>query len=97
MLRLVLSAIVLLSVSAPALAERRRKSYDDVYVGGHTRRDGKRVEPHYKSRSNSNKWDNYDYSGGEKYNKSRRSKGYDLPNPGRYSDDNPKNDSPYGE
>lgn len=101
MLRLVLAAIVLSSIAAPVLAASRRQSSDDVYVGGHTRKDGTYVEPYYRSQANANKWDNYDYSGGEKYNKTRNDSRYgsdwNTPNSGRFNDSNTKNDSPFGD
>lgn len=92
-----LIAVLALSILAiPSLAERNRRSANDVYVGGHTKKDGTYVEPYYRSAPNANKWDNYGYEPSQpKYNapRSNPSPSWNTPNPGRMYDSNPYNDS----
>lgn len=95
-----LAVVLVVSFLIPslAMAARNRQSADDVYVGGYTRRDGTYVQPHYRSRPNANKWDNYNYQPSQpQYNpasKVNRSSNWYQPHPGRLNDSNPYNDSP---
>ena len=78
-------------ITPPLEAANRRYSSDDVYVSGHTRRDGTYVEPYYRSAPNANRWDNYGY---EPSQPTYNSRGSNTPNPGRLNDNNPYNDYP---
>ncbi len=53
-MKLIIATLALL-LSANALA--------DTYVNGYTRKDGTYVQPHYRSPSNSNSYDNYSSKG----------------------------------
>lgn len=93
-----IAVIMVTCAIGTAEAGQRRYSDSDVQVDGYYRRDGTYVEPHYRSAPNANKWDNYGYEGGPKYNEPRSnpSPSWNTPNPGRLNDNNPNNDNPWG-
>lgn len=74
---------------------------DRVKVKGYIKKDGTVVAPHERSRPNAYKWDNDDYKPSQKplndsFKNPMKNHGADFltPNPNRFLDDNPYNDSP---
>lgn len=98
-MKYLLAVLAIASLSIPSFAASHRQSSSDVSVGGYQKSNGTYVQPHYQSAPNANKWDNYNYKPSEPaYNAPRENPpaNWNTPNPGRYNDSNPNNDSPYG-
>lgn len=77
--------LLLVLASTPALA--------DQYVNGYVRSDGTYVQGHYRSDSNSTKYDNYSSQGNTNpYTGQRGSQGSEFSNPPSWN----TNSNPYG-
>lgn len=96
-MKYLLAVLAVASLTIPGFAASHRQSGSDVYVGSYQKQNGTTVEPSYRSAPNANKWDNYDYKPSQpQYNTPRENPpaNWNTPNPGRYNDSNPNNDSP---